>query len=108
MICRGLYSKLLEIRDTKDLLQLYWSSTYKCTGFVDSLSADVISIKKINSEGEEDGIVTIPVSLITHITENSQEISQIKQSLIQKSFNNQFFNQDCEFNDQNNNYQDSY
>lgn len=85
MTVRGLYNKLLELRESKDLAQFYWSTVHKTVGLISSLSSDTVCIKRINSLGEEDGEITFPTSHITHIIENSQEIKEIKQFLIQKS-----------------------
>lgn len=86
MSSRGLYNKLLELRETKDLAQFYWSTVHKSVGIIEALSADTVSIKKINSLGEDDGIITFPTAHLTHIIENSLEIKEIKQFVLQKSF----------------------
>jgi hypothetical protein len=86
MSSRGLYNKFLELRESKNLAQFHWAAIHKCIGFVDGLSADTVSIRQIDSLGEEDGLITLPTSQISHIIEDSKEIQQIKQYLIQKSF----------------------
>jgi hypothetical protein len=86
MTVRGIYNKLLELRENKNLAQLHWSGIHKCIGIIESISADTVTVKKINNLGEEDGMITVPTAHITHIIEGSQEIQELKQFLIQKSF----------------------
>jgi hypothetical protein len=86
MPSRGLYNKLLELRENRNLAQYYWSAVHKCSGIVESISSDTVTISRINHLGEEDGKITFPTGQITHIIEDSQEIREIKQLLIQKSF----------------------
>lgn len=86
MSTRGLYNKLLELRESKDLIQIHWGAVHKCIGIIDVLSVDTVCLRQIDSLGEEDGIITLPTAQINHIIENSKEIKQIKQYLIQKSF----------------------
>ncbi|MGD9580993.1 MAG: hypothetical protein AB7V50_06445 [Vampirovibrionia bacterium] len=85
MSTRGLYSKLLDLRESKNLAQFYWSTVHKTIGMVDTLSSDTVCIRQIDSLGEEDGFITIPTAHITHVIEASKEIQQIRQYLIQKS-----------------------
>ena len=85
MSSRGIYNKLLELRESKDLVQFHWSTVHKTIGIVDGLSADILRIRQIDSLGEEDGLITVPTSFISHIVEDSKEIKEIKQFLIQKS-----------------------
>lgn len=86
MSTRGLYTKLLELRESKDLAQYHWSPLNKAIGIIDALSSDVVRIKIIDSLGEEDGYITLPITHLSHIIEDSKDIKQIKQYLIQKSF----------------------
>ncbi|MEW5820444.1 MAG: hypothetical protein AB1782_09665 [Cyanobacteriota bacterium] len=85
MSSRGIYNKLLELRESKDLANFHWSAIHKCIGIVDGLSADIVRVRHIDSLGEEDGFITIPTSQISHIIEDSKEVREIKQYLIQKS-----------------------
>ena len=85
MSTRGLYSKLLDLRESKNLAQFYWSTIHKTIGLVETLSADTVCIRQIDSLGEDDGFITIPTGHITHVIESSKEILQIKHFLIQKS-----------------------
>lgn len=86
MTARGIYNKLLELRESKDLAQFHWSPVHKTFGMIETFSTDTVCIRQISTLGEEDGFITIPTSHMTHIVENSQEVKQIKQYLIQKSF----------------------
>lgn len=85
MSTRGLYSKLLELRESKNLAQFYWSTVHKTIGIVETLSSDTVCVRQIDSLGEDDGYITIPTGHLTHVIESSKEIQQIKQYLIQKS-----------------------
>ena len=85
MVSRGLYNKLLELRESKDLAKIYWSGMHSAVGIVYGISTDTVSIKQIDKLGEEDGVITIPTAQITHLTEDSKEVRQIKQYVIQKS-----------------------
>ena len=86
MTSRGLYNKLLELRESKNLIQVHWGAVNKCIGIVESLSIDTVAIRQIDTLGEEDGYITLATSMITHVIEDSKDIKQIKQYLIQKSF----------------------
>ena len=84
MSARGIYNRLLELRESKDLVKIHWAGMHECIGFVNLLSVDTVTLRHIDSMGEEDGNLTVPTAQITHIEEETKEITQIKQYLLQK------------------------